>query len=158
MKTSLVALLLVLANLASAQTAAAAATAGVSTAGIPSTAANPEEGNQGSRRIQRLCRRSAADGPCRQDQRTGSLPHSVSQQRDERGCAGIADGHLPAGQQPGQSHRHGEPPSGGEPGQRSRPGAAGLQRARRPEVARRQTTCRARIAGGREDAQSGRRF
>ncbi len=120
MKTSLVALLLVLANLASGQTAAPAQPQASQPQASPPQPQTAEEGNQGSRRIQRLCRRRAADGPCCQDQRAGSLPHSVSQQRDERRCAGIADGNLPAGQQPGQGHRHREPAPGSEPGQRAR--------------------------------------
>ena len=43
-----------------------------------------------------------------------------------------------------------------EPEQRSRPGAAGLQRAGGPEVGRCQTTCRTRFAGLGQNAQGGR--
>ena len=154
MKTSLVALLLVLANLASGQAPAPPASQPQAS---PRTA-NAKEGNQRSRRIQRLRRRGAAVGSRGQDQRAGSLSHSVSQQRDEGRCAGIADGNLPAGQQPGQGHRHGESAPVSEPGQCSRPGAFGLQRARHPEVGRRQAARRAGFTGGHQDGEAGWRF
>ena len=48
----------------------------------------------------------------RKDQRAGSVPHPVSQQRHEESGAGNSDGHLPAGRQPeeddGDGHEAGD--------------------------------------------------
>ena len=53
-------------------------------------------GDQGSRRIQRVCGGHPAEGCQRQDQRAGSISHAVSQQRHEESGARNSDGDLPA--------------------------------------------------------------
>src|SRR5579872_157365 len=57
-----------------------------------------EERDQGSGRVQRLRRGDTTEGSDRADQRPGSVPGSVPQQRDERRCAGNAHGGLPENQ------------------------------------------------------------
>src|ERR1700719_1240606 len=76
------------------------------TTGVPTCAGHcrstaTEERNQGSGGIQRLRRRRPTDRSRGQDQRPGSVPHPVSQQRNERRRAGVADGNVSASGQSG---------------------------------------------------------
>src|SRR5580693_813282 len=89
------------------------ATCGARTGATRRITTPTEERDQESGGVQRLRRSTATDGSDRQDQRSGSFPHSVPQQRDEGRRAGNTDGSLPADQQPGQSDGRREPVVGG---------------------------------------------
>src|SRR5438128_8194957 len=63
-----------------------------------STSPTAEKRDQGSSRVQRVCQRGAAEGSRRPDQRLGSFPDAVSQQRRQGGRVGGTDGRLSEGQ------------------------------------------------------------
>ena len=114
MKTSLVAIVITFAGIASGrqattqpqtQPAAPAQTHAAAARRNRRTTAKKER-DQRSGGVQRVRRSGATEGSHRENQRSGSFPGSISQQRDEGRRAGIADGLLPADQQPGQNDGH----------------------------------------------------
>ena len=86
MKKILLTVVLGIAVVAGAQDAAQPAQG--QPAGAGSAGASGGAGDQRSCRIQRLCGRRPADGSECEDQRAGSVPHAVSQQRHEEPGAG----------------------------------------------------------------------